>query len=402
MQNINLFRIFPALSIKNYRIFFISQWIALMGLWMQLTAQQWLVYEITGSPLLLGILSTMQYLPSLLFTLWTGFWIDRHKKRNILIGTQFMYMIQAFFLGLILYIGHTDYYWILAFAFLLGTIDCIDLPARMAFMPYLVGAKYLKSAVSLNSTNFNITRMLGPILAALLIGYFSYSTVFFLDALCLIPIIYAYIHMSVPEAQTGKNQKGALKEIYEGIIYTYHHKAILSNLFAVATVSGLILNFGTYGPPFSDQILHMGIDGFSAILFSVGTGSMIGGLLSATGETEPKQSIPFYTALLCGVSVILAGQTQNFYLALFLFAFIGFTAIISIINFNTIIQFSTEKHYLGRIMSLYALVFLGATPFGSLIVSSMIEYSGTSNGLLSIGLLDILLILIIKSIYWKH
>lgn len=397
----NLLHIFPALTVKNYQIFFLSQWVALMGLWMQLTAQQWLVYEITNSPLLLGLLSTMQYLPSLLFTLWTGFWIDRHKKRTILIGTQCMYMLQAFLLGFILWSGYTDYYWILLFAFFLGTIDCIDLPARMAFMPYLVGTQYLKSAVSLNSTNFNITRMLGPILAAFLLSFFNYSTIFFLDALCLIPIIIAYMHMKVDEPESNIISGNAMKEIKAGIAYTLHHKVILSNLLAVAVVSGLILNFGTYGPPFADRVLHAGLDGFSKILFAVGTGSMIGGLLSASGKKQPKQSLPFYSALLCGLCLVIVSHTSSLYPALLLYGGIGFTAIISIVNFNTIIQFSTKRGYLGRIMSLYALVFLGATPFGSIIVSSMIEYSGTSNGLLVIGILDIIFILLIRYFYWK-
>lgn len=401
MLKFNLLHTFPAFTIKNYRTFFLSQWVALMGLWMQLTAQQWLVYEITDSPLLLGVLSTMQYMPSLLFTLWTSFWIDRHKKKSILLGTQLMYMLQAFLLGLILWSGHTDYYWILLLAFFLGTIDCIDLPARMAFMPYLVGTQYLKSAVSLNSTNFNITRMLGPILAAFLLSYLSYSTIFFLNALCLIPIIIVYLHIKVDEPQNHTILNDIMGEIKAGLRYTLHHKVILSNLLAVAVVSGLILNFGTYGPPFADRVLHAGLNGFSKILFSVGTGSMIGGLISASGISKPKQTLPFYSALLCGLCLIIISQTNSLYPALLLYAGIGFTAIISIVNFNTIIQFSTERSYLGRIMSLYALVFLGATPFGSLIVSSIIEYSGTSNGLLSIGLLDIMFILLIKYLYWK-
>ena len=149
------------------------------------------------------------------------------------------------------------------------------------------------------------------------------------------------------------------------------------------------------------MIQNAGLNGFSKILFSVGTGSMIGGLISASGISKPKQTLPFYSALLCGLCLIIISQTNSLYPALLLYAGIGFTAIISIVNFNTIIQFSTERSYLGRIMSLYALVFLGATPFGSLIVSSMIEYSGTSNGLLSIGLLDIMFILLIKYLYWK-
>ena len=210
-----------------------------------------------------------------------------------------------------------------------------------------------------------------------------------------------YYFIKVDEPASLNQTKDALWEIKAGISYTWEHKTIFSNLLGVAVVSGLILNFGTYGPPFADQILHAGLDGFSKILFSVGAGSMIGGLLSASGKKVPHQFVPFYSSLLCGLSLVIVSQTSELYLALLLYAAIGFTAIISIVNFNTIIQFETNPIYLGRVMSLYGLVFLGATPFGSLIVSSTIEYSGTANGLLAIGLLDIICILIIKLFYWK-
>lgn len=134
-------------------------------------------------------------------------------------------------------------------------------------MPYLVGTQYLKSAVSLNSTNFNITRMLGPILAAFLLSYLSYSTIFFLNALCLIPIIIVYLRIKVDEPQNHTISNDIMGEIKAGLRYTLHHKVILSNLLAVAVVSGLILNFGTYGPPFADRVLHAGLNGFSKILF---------------------------------------------------------------------------------------------------------------------------------------
>ena len=158
--------LFPALGVKNYRVFWITQWIALIGFWLQLTTQQWLVYKMTDSAFLLGLLSACQFTPSLLFTLGTGLWIDHHNKRKILMGTQSLYMLQALLLGLLLLSGHETYGWLLFFAFFLGTIDAFDMPARMAFMPELVGKEALHSAVSLNSTNFNITRMVGPLLAA--------------------------------------------------------------------------------------------------------------------------------------------------------------------------------------------------------------------------------------------
>lgn len=401
MRKFNILGIFPALTVKNYRIFWFSQWVALMGLWMQLTAQQWLVYTMTDSALLLGLLSAMQYLPSLLFSLWAGFFIDRHRKQHVLIGTQAMYMIQAFLLGLLIYTGHHSYGWILFFAFFLGTIDCIDMPARYAFLPLLVNKEYLKSATGLNSTNFNITRMLGPILAAFLLSFLDYDDVFFIDAACLLPILYAYLHMKVPPEPPFEVKESALSEIKEGVKYTFAHPAILSNLLSVAVVSGLILNFGCYGPPFADRVLHAGLSGFSRILFSVGAGSMLGGLLSAIGTQKPSQKVACYSGLLCGCCLIGVSQMTQELPAYLLFAGIGFTAITSVVNSNTIIQISAQRNFLGRVMSLYTLVFFGATPFGSVIASSIIEFSGTSNGLLVIGLLDIFFLIAIKLKYWR-
>ena len=234
--------LFPALGVKNYRVFWITQWIALIGFWLQLTTQQWLVYKMTDSAFLLGLLSACQFTPSLLFTLGTGLWIDHHNKRKILMGTQSLYMLQALLLGLLLLSGHETYGWLLFFAFFLGTIDAFDMPARMAFMPELVGKEALHSAVSLNSTNFNITRMVGPLLAAFLLNYLSYSDIFFLNAVSLIPILFAYAKMNVNTPVIQETNKKPLHEIREGISEARKNPIIFGNLLAAGIVSSLILN----------------------------------------------------------------------------------------------------------------------------------------------------------------
>lgn len=265
--------LFPALGVKNYRVFWITQWIALIGFWLQLTTQQWLVYKMTDSAFLLGLLSACQFTPSLLFTLGTGLWIDHHNKRKILMGTQSLYMLQALLLGLLLLSGHETYGWLLFFAFFLGTIDAFDMPARMAFMPELVGKEALHSAVSLNSTNFNITRIVGPLLAAFLLNYLSYSDIFFLNAVSLIPILFAYAKMNVNTPVIQETNKKPLHEIREGISEARKNPIIFGNLLAAGIVSSLILNMGTYGPLFADRVLHKGLDGFGSILFAAGAGS---------------------------------------------------------------------------------------------------------------------------------
>lgn len=390
-----LFSLFPALQNKNYRIFWSTQWVALIGFWLQLTAQQWLVYEMTDSAFLLGILSACQFAPSLFFTLFTGLWVDTHNKRKILMGTQACYMLQATLLGLLLWSEQATYVWILFFAFFVGTIDAFDMPARMAFMPELVGQKALHSAISLNSANFNITRMIGPLLAAFLLGYLSYDHIFFLNALSLLPILWAYHKMPVNSPVQAIKKSRPWEEIRLGLQAARQNPIIFKNLLTAGIVSGLILNMGTYGPLFADRVLHAGVEGFGSILFAAGLGSMISGILSATAKNHLSQQHIFIAGILCGLFLMLVSYMSYFWLAMVLFAIMGFFVILFIINCNTVIQMASPKEYLGRIMGLYTFVFLGVAPFGSLLVSSIIELLGTSQGLLVTGALEIGLLLLV-------
>lgn len=394
-------KFFPALQIKNYRIFWMTQWIALIGFWLQLTAQQWLVYRLTDSAILLGILSACQFAPSFLFTLGAGIWIDRHNKRKILMGTQFMYVIQATLLGLLLWSGYETYYWILFFAFFCGTIDAFDMPARLAFMPELVGKDALHSAISLNSANFNITRMFGPLLAAFLLSYLSYSSLFFLNALSLIPILYAYQHIKVDSPSYSGEKKHPLKELVSGLQLAKQNPVILSNLISLGIVSGLILNLGTYGPLFADRILHAGLNGFSFILFASGAGAMISGIISASSSKSFSQEKIFILGGLCGFTLMVVSQVSNFYISMFIFSLEGVVTILFLINCNTIIQAAAPKEFVGRIMGLYTFLFLGSAPFGSLFVSFILETLGTSQGLFIVGLLTILLVSLTAFFYYK-
>lgn len=390
-----LYRLFPALSVPNYRLYWITQWIALIGFWIQLTAQQWLVYEMTGSAILLGLLSTMQFTPSLLFSLPLGFWIDRHSKRRILTGTQAAYMTQAALLALLLWSGHASYGWILFFAFFVGTIDALDMPSRLAFIPSLVGKQYLHSAVALNSANFNSTRMFGPLLAAFLLTYIDYGAVFFLNALSLIPILWAYHRMKVEEPAPVRTEKSPWEEIKEGILYAKKTPAILANLLTMAVVSGIVLNFGTYGPLFADRVLERGLSGFGTILFSIGAGSLAGGLFSAAGKKMTGRTSLLSFAAACGILLIAVSRTSLYIPALILFALLGFAVILFLVNCNTSIQLICPPEFLGRTMSLYTFMFLGSAPFGSLFVSSLMQILGTAGGLFAIGILEIVLVALI-------
>lgn len=396
-----LSKYFPALAVPNYRRFWITAWIALIGFWIQVTAQQWLVYKLTDSAFLLGLLSAMQFTPSLLFSLFIGFWIDRHKKLSILTGTQLSYLLQAASLAILLWTGHVSYAWLLFFAFVIGTIDAFDMPSRMALMPLLVGKEHLHNAIALNTANFNITRMLGPLLAAVLLSHLDYGSLFFLNACSLVPILITYRFMKVDEPRAAHAEKNAVKEIREGLACAKKDPVIFSNLLAMAAVSGFILNFGTYGPLFADRILGRGIEGFGAILFAIGAGSVAGGLLSAAGKKKTDARWLFLFSMACGLALCAVSRCALYYPALFLFALIGFFVIFFMINCNTAIQLASPPDFLGRIMSLYAFVFLGSAPFGNLFVSAVIESFGTADGLFIVGVTEMTSMLLIGWKYWK-
>ena len=206
--------------------------------------------------------------------------------------------------------------------------------------------------------------------------------------------------MKVDEPAPQEKKKGALPEIREGLLYAKQNPVIWSNLLAMAVVSALILNFGTYGPLFADRILHRGIDGFGALLFAIGTGSLAGGLLSAAGAKRTDSRFLFAFSAGGGLCLAAASRMDAYIPALLIFALIGFAVILFMINCNTAIQLASPPDYLGRIMSLYTFVFLGSAPFGSLFVSSVIEILGTADGLLLIAFLELFLILLIGFRYW--
>ena len=186
----SLKRTFPALKYRNFRYFWFGQCISLIGTWMQITAQQWLVYTMTKSALLLGLLGVVQFGPIMCLSLFAGVFVDRYNKKLILIFTQISSMIQALALAILVWSGHIVYWEVLVLAALLGLANTLDMPARQSFMPDLVEKKDLRSAIGLNMAVFNSARIIGPGLSALLMARFSAGLLFFLNGISFIPVIF--------------------------------------------------------------------------------------------------------------------------------------------------------------------------------------------------------------------
>lgn len=400
MQLLN--RVFPALTQPYYRQFWCSQWLALIGLWMQITAQQWLVYSLTDSALLLGLLGVAQFGPIMLFSLPAGVFVDRIAKRTLLRWTQAGFMLQAFALAALVLTNQANFYNVLVLAFIYGCIQTVDTPARQSFIPDLVEAKYLRNAISMNSANFNVARMIGPALAAIIAAAYGTGWLFLINGLCMLPVLYVYWHLPIEgrAPQTAVTHRFA-DEIRGGLHYASRHLPVLSSLLALAIVSVMSMNQSVFAPLYADRVLHEGIAGFGMVTSAMGVGSFTAALISATSrQGRPGAGLVFGSGVLTGLALVALALTSDYYLALGACVLFGFFCLTFVINVNTLLQISTAPELRGRILSIYSFVFLGATPLGNLITGTAIETLGTAGGMLFCGVLTVLLLLpIIWHIY---
>lgn len=390
-----LYKTFPAFSQPYFRYFWLSQWFALIGLWMQLTAQQWLVYTMTGSAFLLGLLGVAQFGPIMLFSLFAGVIVDRIPKRNLLRCTQTAYMLQAFTLAILVFTHTVNYYNVLALAFLYGCIQTLDTPARQSFIPDLVPQEYLRSAISMNSANFNVARMIGPALGALLMAKYGAGWLFLLNGISMLPVIYVYWRLPIAGYPSPSLSKGNfLADIAEGLSYAKKNFPVCTTLIALAIISTFIMNYNVFSPVYADRVLHRGVTGFGMITAAIGVGAFAAALWSASrSQGRPSPQIIFGSGIAALLILIGLAFMENYYLALLAFVFFGLSNLLFIISINTTIQMNTDVAHRGRILSIYSLVFLGATPLGNLISGSLIQNFGIFYGLLLCALLALVFFL---------
>lgn len=390
-----LYKLFPAFSQVHFRHFWISQWFALIGLWMQITAQQWLVYQMTGSALLLGFLGVAQFGPIMLFSLPAGVYVDRLPKRSLLRFTQTCFMLQAFLLALLVFTGWANYYNVLFLAFLYGCIQTIDTPARQSFIPELVETNYLRSAISMNSANFNVARMIGPALAAILMAEYGAGWLFLINGISMLPVLYVYWHLPIKgEPSEEHKERNLFAEIYDGLVYTSRHLPLYTTLLALSCISVFVMNYNVISPVYADQVLHEGITGFGMITTCVGIGSFTAAILSATrAHGRPGVKLLFGSGIAASLTLLLLSTITHYGLALVTFTIFGFFNLLFIINANTTIQMNTDLAHRGRMLALYSLVFLGGTPPGNIITGALIQSFGVEIGIFICAFLALIIIL---------
>jgi MFS family permease len=360
---------FRSLQYRNYLLFFSGQSISLIGTWTQRIATPWLVYRMTHSPLLLGLVAFAGQLPTLLMSPYAGVITDRIDRYKVLLSTQVLAMIQAFILC-ILYFTHTIEVWhIIALGISLGLINAFDVPARQSLVIKMVDNKQdLGNAIALNSSMVNAARLIGPSVAGILIASFGEGYCFLINGISYIFVITTLSFIKIKSDIRVISGKNIYQEFKEGFTYTFSHLTIRALILLLAVIGLVGMPYTILMPIFADKILHGSAHTFGFLMAATGIGALIGSLYMASRKNAAglEKLIPL-SALIFGFGVIAFALSRNFYLSMIILLFTGLGMIFQMAASNTIIQTIVAEEKRGRVMSFYTMAFMGTAPFGSIL-----------------------------------
>lgn len=358
---------------SRYRAYWLALFTSQMGTWMQVAAQGWLVLLLTGSAERLGLVVALQFLPALLFSLPAGVLADRYPKRNLLLLTQGGMMLLALLMAFLILTGLVRYGHVLAFAFLYGALNAMDLPVRQSFTVELAGKERYPGAIALNSFGFNLSRLLGPALSGLLIALYGVGVAYLANALSFLPLILVLLRL--PPGPGGEGGEGRWwREAWEGVGFVLAHPLVRRVVGLVLFASLLGMNFQTLVPAYARLVLGLSATGYGFLVSSVGLGALLAALVMAfTGRPKPAR-------LLLGVFALALAHLGLFLpypplVPLFL-AVGGFGMISVLINANTLVQLAVPDRLRGRVMAVYSLVMLGTGPLGAYLTGLLFEVLG--------------------------
>ncbi|HPX97991.1 MAG TPA: MFS transporter [Thermotogota bacterium] len=360
---------FPALRIKNFRYFWTGHMVSLIGTWMQTSAQSWLVLEITDSPLLLGLLGVAQFTPVLLFSLVAGVFVDRFPKRRLLLYTQTISMGLAFVLAILIFSGQVAYWQVFIVSLSLGIIKTIDIPARQSFMTELVGKENLLNAIALNSTVFNLARIVGPVLSGVMMGWVGAGWCFFINGVTFLAVLAGLWKIKVPDKMIQNKRSNWVPDMLAGLRYVCRNRELTQTIALLAIVSVFAMNYSVLVPVLAKNQLNLDASGYGFLMASLGVGSVIGALsLASNSRKGIRKGFMRILPVLTAVLFIITGFVKQFWLAMVLVAGIGMSNISFTTTANSSMQVQSDDEYRGRVMSIYALVYTGSSPIGNTFV----------------------------------
>ena len=362
-----------ALRHRNFRLFFGGQTISLIGTWMTRIATSWLVYRLTGSALLLGTVSFAGQIPTFLFAPFAGVWVDRLNRRQVLVWTQTLSMIESFLLAALTLSGHITVELILILSVLQGIVNAFDMPGRQAFMVEMVGDRAdLGNAIAINSSMVNVARLIGPSLAGMLIAATSEGWCFLIDGISYIAVIASLLMMRLDAVAVLRKATSMLTELKEGWSYVAGFLPIRTILTLFALVSLMGMPFVVLMPIFAAQVLNGGPHTLGFLMGAMGVGALISALSLAARKSVRGliRMIPVAAAVF-GLGLIGFGLSHVFWLSMLMVLIAGMGMMQGMAASNTIIQTLVDEDKRGRVMSYYTMAFMGMAPFGSLLAGTL-------------------------------
>jgi MFS family permease len=362
---------------RNFQLFFSGQLISLIGTWMQNVAQSWLVYRITGSSLLLGVVGFAGQIPVFLLAPIGGMAADRWNRHRVVVGTQIASMILAFILA-ILTLSHVVRVWeIVVLAALLGAVNAFDIPARQSFLIDMVGREDLMNAIALNSSMFNGARVVGPAIAGLLVAWIGEGWCFFANAVSYIAVIVGLLLMKLGPMRMVSRQATAIEHIAEGFRFVRRAAPIMAIMLLIGLVSLVAVPYSVLMPIFADRVLHGGARALGILMGVSGLGALFGALTLAVrrGVHGLGRWIAF-SAIGFGASLVLFSFSRWLVLSAILLVPVGYFVMLQMSSSNTLIQAMVPDELRGRAMAVYTMMFMGMAPMGSLFAGALSDRIG--------------------------
>jgi MFS family permease len=380
-----------SLKHRNFQLFFSGQIISLVGTWMDMVAEAWLVYRLTGSSLLLGTVTFAGQLPVLLISPFAGLVADRVNRRKIVITTQFASMIIAGVLAGLTLSKHVTVEQVIILAALMGVVNAFDIPARQSFLVEMVGREDLMNAIALNSSMFNAARIIGPSVAGILVASFGEGWCFFANSVSYIAVIAGLLLMKVPPRPRAAESVSPFEHIAEGFRFVRHAGPIRALLLLVGLVSLVAMPYAVLMPVFAAKILHGNARTLGILMTSAGLGALIGALMLAS--RRGVRGLSRIVSIACaafGLALILFSFSHWWILSAMLLIPVGFSVMTQMGSTNTLIQSMVPDRLRGRTMAVYSMMFLGVAPFGALLSGWSADRIGAPHTLAIGGVIAIL------------
>ena len=388
----NLKFLFRTLQSRNYRLFFTGQFISLIGTMIQQIAVSWLVYRMTNSVFLLGLVGFAGQFPTFVITPFAGVWSDRFNRHKILVLTQALSLIQALALAILVLSGAITVWQIILLSLFIGCVNAIDMPNRQSFVIYMIDdRKDLSNAIALNSAMFNGTRFIGPFIAGVLIATTGEGICFLINALSYIAVIAALLSMKIDHIKGNVSKTSVLTELKEGFTYVFGNPKIRAILMLVMLTSIMGVPFIVLMPAFAKDILQGGPHTLGFLMSALGAGALLGAFyLASRTKIKGLQKLINMGAFIFGIGLIGFSFSRFLWISILMVFIAAFGMMVQVAAANTWLQTNVDDDKRGRTMSFYVVSFMGMAPFGSLLSGSVAGFIGVPDTIFIGGIVCIL------------